>query len=464
MTNKRYIIISALIMLTGAAVFIVNAAGVVISGNPQSKASSNLQSGLVGYWPLDGDNYNSTTGRVGDKTPYQNHCTNNAATLTTDRTGKANGAMDFNGSTSYLSCGNDNSLKITGNQTYAFWIYPRTFAVRRNPIDKAYGGEGTITLETGGSLNYYWGTGGGNTTPYTSVNSGASLSLNQWTHVTLVRDLTNNRIVWYFNGASVSTSTPTYGAAVASSNNFSIGDGYTSPIDGAMSDVRIYNRALTEAEIKTLYSAYNPKIVADSLQQGLIIDMPLTTDWTKSETAGSQIMTDKTPYSRDGQNTGATIASDGASFNGSSNFVSIPYGAGIDPSVTPISFSMWVKPNALTDSMFFSANYSPRLYFGIQGGDWEMGIQNSAWGAGPTDATTNWTHVVVTMDGVYVNMYINGVFNHQKAYTTFSFLNNFNVGRNPSGNYYFNGSVSNLKIYQRALSAAEVLSLYDKGR
>ncbi|QQG53038.1 MAG: LamG domain-containing protein [Candidatus Falkowbacteria bacterium] len=431
---------------------------------PRALGGSSLQAGLVGYWPLDANNYNATTGRVSDKTPYENHCTNNGATLTADRTGQANGAMDFNGSTSYLNCGNNNSLKITGNQTYAFWIYPRSFGSRRNPIDKAYGGEGTITLETSGAFNYYWGTGGGNTTPYTSVNSGAGLITNQWTHVALVRDLTNNRIVWYFNGAPVSTSTPSYGAAVASTNNLSIGDGYTSPIDGLMSDVRIYNRALSEAEIQTLYSAYRPKIMADSLQQGLIIDMPLTTDWTKSETAGSQIMTDKTPYSRDGQNNSATISSEGASFSGSANWVSIPYGAGIDPSVTPISFSMWVKPNVLTDAMFFSASYSPRLYFGVQGGDWEMGIQNSAWGAGPTDATTNWTHVVVTMDGVYANMYINGVYNHQKAYTAYNFLADFNVGRTQAGTYYFNGSVSNLKIYNRALSAAEVTSLYEKGR
>lgn len=431
---------------------------------PRALGGSSLQAGLVAYWPLDGDNYNSTTGRVSDKTPYQNHCTNNGATLTADRTGQANGAMDFNGSTSYLDCGNGDSLKITGNQTYAFWIYPRTFVSRRNPIDKAYGGEGTITLETNGAFNYYWGTGGGNTTPYTSQASGIGIPTNQWTHVVHVRDLTNNRMVWYFNGVPNATSTPSYGAAVASSNNLSVGDGYTSPINGSMSDVRIYNRALTEAEIQTLYSAYRPKIVADSLQQGLIVDMPLTTDWTKSETAGSQIMTDKTPYSRDGQNTGATITGDGASFNGSTNWVGIPYGAGIDPSVTPISFSMWVKPNVLTDTMFFSANYSPRLYFGVQGGDWEMGIQNSAWGAGLTDATTNWTHFVITMDGVYAKMYINGVYDHQKAYTTYNFLNNFNVGRNSGGGYPFNGSVSNLKIYQRALSAAEVTSLYEKGR
>jgi hypothetical protein len=423
-------------------------------------AASSLQSGLVGYWPLDGDNYNATTGQVTDKTPYSNNCTNSGATLTTDRTGRSNGALEFNGATSYLSCGNGDSLKITGDQTYAFWIYPHSFSERRNPIHKAYNGEGTITLETSGGFNYYWGTGGA----YTNDSSVSSIPLNQWTHVVHVRDLTNNRMVWYLNGASNATATPAYAAAVASANNLTIGDGYVFPIDGALSDIRVYNRALSESEINTLYGAYRPKIISDSLQQGLILDMPLTANWVKTETAGSQIMTDKTPYSRDSQNNSATISSDGASFNGSSNWVSIPYGAGIDPSVTPMTFSMWVKPNVLTDAMFFSASYSPRLYIGVQGGDWEMGIQNSSWGSGPTDVTTNWTHVVVTMDGANAKMYINGTYDHQKAYTAYNFLANFNVGRTPAGSYYFNGSVANLKIYNRALSAAEVISLYDKGR
>ena len=471
MINKKLTIILGIILLIwliGTAAFVVNAnKGLILVESSLPKMTGNyLQSGLVGYWPLDDINYNDTTGRVNDKTPYENHCTNSNATLTTDRTGRANGAMDFNGTNSVLNCGNGSSLQITGSQTYAFWIYPRTFVSRRNPIDKAYGGEGTITMETTGYFNYYWGTGGGNAAPYTSQSSGSVIPLNTWTHVVHTRDFANNRMVWYYNGNPVATGTVAYGAAVASTRDLSIGDGYVSPINGSMADVRVYNRALSEAEIKTLYGAYRPKIVADTLQQGLILDMPLTSNWTKSETVGSQIMTDKTPNSRDGQNNGSTITSEGADFSGSSSWVSIPYGAGIDPSVTPTTFSMWVKPTVISDSMFFSLGFNTvaRMYLGIQGGDWEMGIQNSAWGAGPTDATTDWTHIVVSMDGANAKMYVNGIFNHQKAYTSYSFLNDFNVGRNPAGNYYFNGAVSNLKIYSRALSDTEIKSLYDKGR
>src|SRR6185436_4342585 len=57
----------------------------------------------------------------------------------------------------YVDVGNPQALRITGNQTIEFWIKPANFANRQNPYAKAYAGEGTITLEPDGSLNYYYG-------------------------------------------------------------------------------------------------------------------------------------------------------------------------------------------------------------------------------------------------------------------------------------------------------------------
>jgi len=118
--------------------------------------------------------------------------------------------------------------------------------------------------------------------------------------------------------------------------------------------------------------------------------------------------------------------------------------------------------------MFFSSGQSPnsnaRMYLGTMGGDWEMGIYTSAWSAGPTDVTTDWTHIVLTMDGSYAKLYINGVYDHQKSYNSYVFNEDITVGRHASSSYYWNGQISDVKIYNRALSASEVESLYGRGR
>lgn len=48
-----------------------------------------------------------------------------------------------------------NSPHLIGDQTLLFWVYPENRSARRNWYNQAYGGEGTITYETSGALNYY---------------------------------------------------------------------------------------------------------------------------------------------------------------------------------------------------------------------------------------------------------------------------------------------------------------------
>jgi len=94
-------------------------------------------------------------------------------------------AMVFDGK-AYVDVGNPPGLQITGNTTVCMWINPANFSARQNPINKAYGGEGTWTLEQNGTMNYWFGTGGGDKDPYRGYLLPA-LKLKQWTHVAVVR-------------------------------------------------------------------------------------------------------------------------------------------------------------------------------------------------------------------------------------------------------------------------------------
>jgi hypothetical protein len=196
----------------------------------------------VGLWHI-----NETSGTTVKDSSGNNN--NGTATGTTIVDGILDKSRNFNGGTDNINLGNPVSLQMTGNQTIEMWLYPTDYSVRRNPYAKAYGGEGTITHETSGVLNYYYGSGGGNASPYTSFGTKYSLPLNQWSHVAIVRDITNQQLTWYVNGNITNQVGNTQTASVSSLNAY-IGQGYTNNYSGKIDEVRISNIARSPEEIK----------------------------------------------------------------------------------------------------------------------------------------------------------------------------------------------------------------------
>ena len=242
--------------------------------------------------------------------------------------------------------------------------------------------------------------------------------------------------------------------------------------NGLISDVRIYNRALSADEISTLYNSYKPKALAGSLQQGLVLDMPLTSAYTKSNTIGSEIFTDKTPYSNDGTNHGATVGVDSTSFNGTSQYI-----GNID-TLNPVNF----EPPSITVSSWINLDTDASTARHIWFTKW-YGFSSEIEAVtripyfrlnGPGDVRSNkavtlgeWHHFVGTynqtiggaayLDGKLVGtMAPRGAIYYSRDYP-------LNIGRYYGG-IYFKGKISGVKIYNRALSDIEVKSLYDKGR
>jgi hypothetical protein len=87
-----------------------------------------------------------------------------------------------------------------------------------------------------------------------------------------------------------------------------------------------------------------------------------------------------------------------------------------------------------------------------------MGIQSSGWGAGQVLVTKEWTHITLVMDGSQAKMYVNTDFSHLKSYTSYIIPSNFRMGRGSS--FYFNGALSDVRIYNTALTAEEVSRIY----
>jgi hypothetical protein len=211
-----------------------------------------LSAGAVCILTFDPGTFFRSEGRLytRDRSGSGNHA---AVTGAKPGPGKVGTALVFDGRGDGLDLGNAPSLQITGSQTIALWVKPSRLGCRQNPYAKAYGGEGTWTLEPDGRVNYYYGTAGGNSSPYTHVTMPGPVPIGAWTHLVLVRDYEKRQVVWYMNGKPVAEAKASGKAASASSLRATLGIGYAGAYGGSLDEFALFARALSAHEVRLLY-------------------------------------------------------------------------------------------------------------------------------------------------------------------------------------------------------------------
>jgi hypothetical protein len=75
------------------------------------------------------------------------------------------------------------------------------------------------------------------------------------------------------------------------------------------------------------------------------------------------------------------------------------------------------------------------------------------------NVTTDWAHLVITRDGTNVRCYRDGVQNNSTARPAAVF-GQFVLGVNRGGTAYFKGHVDEMRVYNRCLTATEVMDVY----
>ncbi len=158
-------------------------------------------------------------------------------------------------------------------------------------------------------------------------------------------------------------------------------------------------------------------------------------------------------------------------FDGDDDYIDLPVGAGVDPSVSPFSVSVWVRvaPGSLSANEIFLATYSgsgERLYIGYNAGKWRSGIADTSWtSGGSTQVTTNWTHIALVMDGSEARLYVDGSLDDTKSYASYSLASDIRLGRFPNNNNYdYAGGLGALRLYDRVLGTNEISQLVTAGR
>jgi PKD repeat protein len=197
-------------------------------------------SGLVAAYSFD-EGSGST---VNDLSGNGNTGTITAATWTT---GKLGGALNFNGSSAMVTVNNSSSLALSSGMTLEAWVYPTALGGWRDVI---YKGTQDIYVLMGSSSQANAPSTGG-TFASQSVFGTAALPLNTWSHLAGTYDGAALRL--YVNGTQVGSRAQS-GLIATSSGPLSIGGDldYSNQFwAGRIDEVRIYNRALTQAEIQS---------------------------------------------------------------------------------------------------------------------------------------------------------------------------------------------------------------------
>jgi subtilisin-like proprotein convertase family protein len=164
-------------------------------------------------------------------------------------TGKYGGALSFNGSTARVNINDSPSLRLTTGMTLEAWVNPSTVSSAWRDViykgDDNYYLMGTTTSSSRPALGAIFGA-----STYGEVYGTGALTANVWTHLAGTYDGTTERL--YLNGVQVASRAQT-GNILTSANPLTIGGDsfYGQYFSGMIDEVRIYNRALSAAEIQT---------------------------------------------------------------------------------------------------------------------------------------------------------------------------------------------------------------------
>ena len=443
-----------------------------------------LTSGLVGYWTFDGADVSGATAT--DRGSGGNNGTlTNGPTVTQGKLGQA---LSFDGSDDYVLVADANSLDITGAITLSTWI--KTSDTDSCILSKSasipegcFGQATTKVFELGILSSTLWFQIGNGTSAATVSGSASGILDNQWHHVTATWDGTTgaNGLKLYIDGVLTYQATSSVSAIQLATTEFLFaGKNGIYDYAGLIDETRIYNTALTAAEIQSLYKAGESDTI-NVMDTNGNLNSGLTGYWALNEGTGTSILNSAvvggstsltgTPSWVTGQ-VGSAL-----DFDGIDDTANVAYDAAFTSS-TMLTYSFWAKPD-LNDGYGIlgslngenSSSYG-RISIdnaGVQAGTPQVFILRNIGGATTTRTVTftypvsTWFHYVYTYDGVSERVYINGSLSGEWAQTgTFASNTEFGLvlGRGHTVAQYYDGALDEVRMYNRALSATEAAQLY----
>ncbi len=329
------------------------------------------------------------------------------------------------------------------------------------------------------------------------------IMLNRWHHVAMAyTDDSDDEITIYIDGVSKGSSTNGSGAPSADTNNLLIGGSTSNNFHGFIDDFKIYAYERTANEIKLDYNR--------GLSEGSAAYLGPDNSWLsdglvgywKMDDAGIDLEGETISDSSGNGNSGTLYGDNGVGDNGTGmdctvagkfgtncdtdgtdDYISFSDLSVIDNSNTSLTISMWIKPDDVSTTQMLASKYDP----GAGNREFQLYLSNTSkigWNVQETNtydsntdykgnltlSTGNWYFITVVFEsGKRQDIFINGSLDatltpgvsvpvdFTDTSEVFRLSSDANSGtiRN-----FYNGLMDEVRVYNRALSPAEVSRLY----
>ena len=360
------------------------------------------------------------------------------------------GALKFDGSNDFAGVASTTTYGT--NTTWEAWVNRSVSANEFNMFMGAY--LPYFGLRADGSIIF---SNTINSVQQTLYSTGFTSSNDTWYYLSFTTDYngTNTTARIYINGVLNNSATFT-GAQTTSNEYFGIGDGRGSsswyPFNGKVSNVKVYNRTLSATEIFQNYETQKSKFANTIVQQGLVLNLDAGNPYSYAG-AGSAW------YDVSGNTKDFILDGSGITYNSGGYFNLADGGATRTATITnsiTCTVVVWIRTTD-TQALIFRGNNLNTHYLAAYN-------PSAAFYSANCGSPTYWIDTIsisnpnpTYLDGNWHMWEMKNV--NFSSWTSYEF-NKY------SGFTFGNGAVGQIMIYDRNLSSAESLQIYNatKGR
>ncbi len=471
-------------------------------------AGATANADLVSHWKFD-----ETSGTTATDSAGSNNGTVYGGAIWT--TGKIDGALGFDGDDDYVYVGDKDNLDFAADDSFtiATWIKTPVDGVMVDKRRDSAGGfqEGYYFQVWAGKTLYFQIEDTGNLS--SKVIGSTDIIDNKWHHVAAVRDAAEDKLYVYVDGVSDATPVAdTTVSTLATTKAFEIGRHEKYPASfflGKIDDMRVYDRALSAEEVRELYRGklvgleiVGPDEVAENFQAqykaiavyynnstedvtdsaewlvepndiasivaGLLttepIDLPLdltiTARYTDVNTVEAQKIVSVFAICPSGS---------ALEFDGINDYVRVNDSPTLD-GMSELTIVSWIYLSSTNKGgtiikktpnyQIAVADSTRKLRVGIHNGFNWIGFSGSWLDTGLIVSAGTWHHVAMVWNGSTLTPYLDAV-------DGISFMGSGSINDNSSAVLigldneadYFNGTIDEVAIYDKALSAEEIQAL-----
>ena len=413
--------------------------------------------------------------------------------------GKVGSAADLDGA-SYVTCGNDPSLRVTDAVTVEAWFRPNNVSSSpyyRSIVQKGRDNSaGYYLTQQGTRLGSIVQCASGSSAPFSAYGT---ISANQWYHGVLTYETKaggTGGSALYVNGSVVGTG-PDVGqikwADPGAGWDYSNNELYVGQhlwniyrFDGKIDEVGVYSRALSATEVAERYN-HGGGMPVEPQAPVAVYHLDEQRSNRIVDASGNQ---NHGTLGYDATHTPDGKFDNGAIFDGVGDCATIPDSPSFDSITEGITIEGWAKLTSDPEVDPATNNYRMIVSKGSTSGAWDIvleqsrqtqwsvriddgsGVTRQRWQAGPQWPVGDWVHFAYSYDGATGRMvtYFNGtpyvttkptgtiVADNYPVYL--SYPNNSAI---PTSSGAFPGIFDEVAIYSRALSDSDILARYNDG-